>query len=133
MKWQITDKKTNLATGKVQEYVITLDTTQTSDRLVVEVTVPECPRNQRPVTWHARDVCGWLAEKGIKVDKTLKRETLKDIYTCKAEYTFSLPKAVKTTSKTNKRVTKKRMSTTTNSATTATTTTSNVSTTKDTE
>tara|TARA_R110000796_G_scaffold48626_4_gene116501 strand:+ start:360 stop:770 length:411 start_codon:yes stop_codon:yes gene_type:complete len=90
MKWQVTDKKYNPATGKTQEYNIAIDTTEKDNMVEVRVTVPPCPRGQRPVTWHATNVLSWLKEKGLNVVDTLQTETLTDATAKTGTYSFSL-------------------------------------------
>lgn len=108
MKWQITDVKKNPGTGKEQKYNITLNTTQNSNKLLVEASVSSCPRGQRPTRWHEGNIIQWLSDKGIKVVETIKKDVLTDIGTCKAEYSFRLPTVKATTTKASRKNSRKR-------------------------
>jgi len=92
MKWQVLDKKHNPAKNKTQEYNITLETTEKNNTVEVKVTVPACPKGQRPVVWHAINVLNWLQQKGYDVTDVLQSETLTDASAVgqTGTYSFSL-------------------------------------------
>jgi hypothetical protein len=90
MKWQVTDKKYNPATRKTQEYNIVIETTEKNNMVKAEVTVPACPRGQRPVVWHTTNVSTWLKEKGFDIADILQTETLSDTTNMTGTYSFSL-------------------------------------------
>tara|TARA_R110000824_G_scaffold399263_1_gene604499 strand:+ start:10895 stop:11293 length:399 start_codon:yes stop_codon:yes gene_type:complete len=88
MKWQVTDKKYNPATGKTQEYNIAIDTTEKDNMVEVRVTVPVCHRDSRPVTWNSHDVIGWLKENNIVVESIIRDYALENTGTCTRTYSF---------------------------------------------
>lgn len=107
--WKIQETLENLTTGKTQYYDITIDTHQEDGILNVSISVNECPRGQRPTTWYSNDVTKWLEDKGLRIDKAMKQDVLRDIDGCKATYVFSLKKEKKIIPKSKKSVNKKNL------------------------
>tara|TARA_E500000305_G_C3999117_1_gene226305 strand:+ start:740 stop:1120 length:381 start_codon:yes stop_codon:yes gene_type:complete len=95
MKWELKERKANPATGKIQEYKIIVETTKGTDTIEAKVSVPPCPRGQRPTSWHSSDVSNWLKEKGLDIDKPLTSKTLTDVKAMTKTFTFSLKKKKK--------------------------------------
>lgn len=124
MKWQVIDKKHNSAKNITQEYNITLETTEKNNIVEVKVTVPVCPRGQRPVTWHATNVLNWLQQKGYDVVDALQTETLTDATAQTGTYSFSLKQKQNKTKQS--RTSKTKKNSTKSSLTPRTTTTANV-------
>ena len=118
MKWELKETKKNPATGKTQEYKIIVETTKIDNVLKATVTVPACPRGQRPTSWHSKDVLNWLQQKGIAVDKPLSSKTLTDITSETKTFDFSLIK--KTTTPTRTKTTRGRTKKTPTKPTTTT-------------
>jgi hypothetical protein len=109
MKWQVVDKKYNSAKNTTQEYNITLETTEENNTVEVKVTVPACPKGQRPVTWNAINVLNWLQQQGYNVSNTLSSETLTDASAIAntGTYSFSIKQAQNKTKQTKTNKTRK--------------------------
>ena len=109
MKWQVIDKKHNSAKNKTQEYNITLEATEDNNIVEVKVTVPACPRGQRPVAWHTTNVSDWLREKGYDIASVLQSQTITDASTVAqtGTYSFSLKQTQNKVKQTRTNKTKK--------------------------
>lgn len=115
MKWQVVDEKHNSAKNIIQKYNIDIETTKSGNTLEAKVTVPACPRGQRPVVWSELDVMRWLNEKGYDITSTLQSETLSDAVANTVTYSFSLKQkqTVSPTNRVSKKTIKKKRKTTT--------------------
>ena len=115
MKWQVVDEKYNPGKKITQKYNIDISASKKENILEVKVTVPACPRRQRPVSWHSHDVIRWLKEEGYDIGDTLKSETLTDVKNNTATYLFSLKQkqTVSPTNRVSKKTIKRKRKTTT--------------------